>query len=424
MREISQRYIAKKQEVCLKARSAPVCADAASQTSCVVDAGSLMAEVKKGEDELSAIMVEGRNAIASIDHFNRLLTKRFLSQQQELGRMPVDVKNKPLPSVNSRPDFSDAKPQPGVVEKPLQSMPAGAAGKPTVPSTVSGGQPSQSPAYDPPANIPPQEYGAKSWGDYERKLPNLIRQSESTTRQLKEFEEARNARQAEHKMAASEMAVKATQFFSTAEKLGYAGEEIKEWKKETSALKDPVGVEIPAAKTGEFLGGDPGEQAEAQQAGTYLPNKAKEEAAAKTALAETVAEPPKDEAALLSFESKLLDENKAPAVVAERARLRDLLKRRMLASNGDQPADGAEQVPGSLVGDILAEAKAIMSRAPGSVEQRGQEIGTVNVEDALREIESQLQELDRQAGILEVGSLSLFERVKSQLKRREKSWSK
>jgi hypothetical protein len=93
----------------------------------------------------------------------------------------------------------------------------------------------------------------------------------------------------------------------------------------------------------------------------------------------------------------------------------------MEALKNGESAAGMEMVPGSLVGDILAETKAELNRGPDSEAGDKGGIGTVDVEGALQDIEAQLRELDRQSGILESSSPSLFERVKGPLKKFGKS---
>jgi hypothetical protein len=431
MRDISQRYAEKKKEVCLKVKAVPSCDEATSQASCVVDAAKLSAEAEKGQEELGAIMLEGKEKLASVLRFNRQLVSKFKGHQDQLGRMPLPEKNRLFRDRINNPGI---KPVPGRPERSVtQSPPDSSVSTPSRPpsqaaelprpSTVSN---QSSPAYEPPADMRPQDYGARSWADYEKRLPFLLQQSEQTTKQLQKFEEARVVRHTEHQASASELALKAAQFYAVAEKLGYAGEDLIEWKKENPPKN--AGEALPAAPLAvgksapeEEPGNEPAAMLEAAQAAakekvTEVRRPAGIAEAELTLEGESANEP-----ALSSFDPKLRDQSQSPATIAERGRLRELLKRRMEALKNGESAAGMEMVPGSLVGDILAETKAELNRGPDSEAGDKGGIGTVDVEGALQDIEAQLRELDRQSGILESSSPSLFERVKGPLKKFGKS---
>lgn len=428
MREISQRYVDKQTEVCLKAKSAPTCADATSQSSCMVDAAKLAAEVKRGEEELSAIMAEGKEKLSRVSRFNRLLTAKFRRQQRELGLLPPEQKSKILPA---DPKFREAKPLPGRPDKALDppaNKPGISAADPVEPPRPSKISPSDPGARTPSEEMRPREYGARSLAEYERKLPFLIQQHENTAQQLQRFEEARATKQAEHRVAASEMAAKATQFFATAEKLGYAGRDLAEWKKENSPT-DTTMAAPPAATPAawndekENLAAEPENlPAPAPQAAPRGKKKDPQPASLPPVAALPDPEPaPSEDPALSSFTSKLGDQSQTPATAAERSRLRELLKRRMQAQKSGETAKGLEEVPGAFVADILAETKLPSGREPQSEMSGKSEAGSVDVESALRDMEAQLAELDRQAGILESSSRSLFERVSLSLKKHAES---
>lgn len=422
MREISRRYVAKKKDVCLKARSAPTCAETSSQTSCVLDAAKLAAQVKRGEEELRAIMLEGKEKLSSVSRFNRLLTSQFMKQRRELGRLPSREKIQNLPwtkDAGGRSNLTSRVGRGGTKVSALEARPSPEAPVSTI-SHSSGARPG---AYEPSSNIRPQDYGLKTLAEYERKLPLLIEQNESVTKQLREFEETRAVKRSEHKVAASEMAAKATQFFATAEKMGYAGEEITEWKKENAEAPPPAvaGVPVPPAPQGQEL-----ERYEREPVVLLAAPQAKEKdkpaVEVNTAPTAAPANAPisEEEPALSSFPTKLSDESKNPGMIAERTRLRDILRRR---AQNPGAAAAEEKVPGELVGDILAEAKAVLHR-PLDSGGTPEGMGTLDVASALEDMEGQLRELDRAAGVLEAESLSLFDRVKLQLRRRWKSWDK
>lgn len=430
MREISRRYIAKKKEVCLKAKSAPTCSDGSSQTSCVVDAATLSAQVKKGESELSEIMTEGKDRLTKLTKFNRIRTSEFKADMRTLGLMRPEEKNKLARSPKSINDrHRDMKPVPGQVDQPIAAAPDTSTvskADQTNPTPRSSGISENTPSYRPPSEMRPQDYGAKTLSEYERRLPLLIRQHEETTKQLQKFEEVRVVKHTEHKVAASEMAAKAAQFFATAEKLGYAGTEIAEWKKENPESSWPSAMPaVPAENRARAPSALDSEDELAPAEAHFSGKKETKATATKTDTLETSVNAkeesvPKEEPALSSFEDRLSDDAKTPAAIAERGRLRDLLKRRMQALKDGQSVDELEKVPGSLVGDILAETKAIMGRSPDSSEQPKPGLGTLDVEGALQDIEAQLRELDRQSGILESSSPSLFDRVSAALKKRAK----
>jgi hypothetical protein len=118
-----------------------------------------------------------------------------------------------------------------------------------------------------------------------------------------------------------------------------------------------------------------------------------------------------------SFQSRLMEDGKGKLAAPERSRLRDLLRRK-----GGARGRGESSDPGELVAEL--EESAQEKRAPASVvgnanERRG--IVRLDVQGAIKEIESQLEEMDRSMGILSVDSESLFDRVRATHRSREKN---
>jgi hypothetical protein len=270
----------------------------------------------------------------------------------------------------------------------------------------------------------PQDAGVKTLSEYERRLPYLIREHEASLKKLNEFREVSSAKTGEHKAMASTFAVKAAKFFLTAEKMGRVEEGPLQWEKENPKAVAEAKAQMagaPSVPVEEPAGAE--EEKVWESAQLPRPGSATEEQTLQAPPqpagenTDASAEPGEDPV-LDSFTAKLPDESKSPKVIAERARLRDLLRQRMRKAGGADP----EKVPGEVVGEILAEAKAELRRAPAAETERKEGVGTLDVEGALADIEGQLRELDLQAGILESETPSLFERVRSRLERKQKEW--
>jgi hypothetical protein len=436
MREISQRYIAKKSQVCNGIQIAPACADKGDQSTCLVDAGNMSAGAQQGEEELGGILQSGQVEIADIARFHRLQTEKFMRDLKALQKMPPRQKTTdkdPRSTATTAKDKGPRDVTPTVSgRKPVEASksyldPAASPEAPPKSVVSRGGK------YQPPVEMRPRDAGVRTLGEYEQRLPYLIREHEASLKRLNEFEEASSANSSEHKAAASTFAVNAAKFFLAAEKMGYAEEGVQQWEKQNpeavAEAKAQMAGAVPAP-TSLVVGEEkePGEE-EASQKESRKNRWALQTAVAErkqdlserlpgSAGADTPKEDAMEEPALESFTAKLSDESKSPRVIAERTRLRELLRRKLR----QEEKGGIEKVPGEIVGEILAEAKSAIHREPAAEERRKEGVGTLDVESALEDIEGQLRELDRQAGILESETSSLFERVRWRLERKQKEW--
>lgn len=328
---------------------------------------------------------------------------RLLAEQQELARMDPDIKARQSVVTSEGPAYSSSR-----APTPEPSYDDYKVGRPI--------------SYQPPSKvIDASTTGSRNLAEYEKQLPARIQRQERVLKLMDEFEKDSRVKKTRSEFNAVEFGKQATSLFLQAKNLGATEESLYMPVKHGPKPAERIQAKQAAVEKPESAAA----KGEAGSALGYALNEAGRDKPAQLAGGSKEEESSEEAAVLGAFQPRLHEDGKGKLSPPERMKLRDLLRQRALARKR-----GESFAAGELIAELLKRAdeedaeQALAGREPASLlakpnDRRG--VVRLDVQGAMAEIESQIEEINRSMGILSAESESLFERVSGVHRRSEKS---